>query len=151
MNPSALGGAGTYNTTTNAANFSITSGDVNGYASAVISAMAGGDFSIALTYYPSGVANESPTGVKIFSASLIRTIHAGVAVTDFTPPSYNYGVVSTVQFINYALTTTASDGFVNPWDNLFNLTGDIVYNVGGATARNAAVPAGAITVNPFLL
>jgi hypothetical protein len=151
MNPSALGGAGAYNTTAHAANFSITSGDPNGYASAVISAMAGGDFSIALTYYPSGVASESGTGLKVFAASLIRTIHAGVPVPDFTPPSYNYGVVSTVQFINYALTTTASDGFVNPWDNIFNLTGDIVYNVVGATELNAGVPAGAITLNPFLV
>ncbi|OHD63314.1 MAG: hypothetical protein A2176_00310 [Spirochaetes bacterium RBG_13_51_14] len=43
--------------------------------------------------------------------------------------TFNYGICSQIQIMNFSQDGDAADGYVNPWHGLFNVTGRIVYYV----------------------
>ncbi len=65
------------------------------------------------------------------TASATTALPAPNTLTDPRPVSY--GISSTIKIINFAQSGDAADGRVNPWHTTFNVTGNIVYNVTGAT------------------
>ncbi|PKL18321.1 MAG: hypothetical protein CVV49_06975, partial [Spirochaetae bacterium HGW-Spirochaetae-5] len=131
----------------------ITGGDTNGLG-AVATSLIGGvnnnNFNVTFTYTPSWSASESPLGLKNITASA-KSVFDALPLNDSTPTNINYGVCSTGKVVSMSNGGEAGDGYVNPWNGIFNITGNIVYNVAGAVAPADNILTAFITADVELL
>ncbi len=78
------------------------------------------------------------------ASNVVRATVTNVNGSLFSDRTFLYGVVSQFRILNLAQSGDAADGRVNPWHDLFNLTGRVVYHIAGQAFTNA-VPAAEIT------
>ena len=115
----------------------VSGGDTSGTVDCEVTGINNNNFRVIFTYTPSWDIDEKTVGPADITASA-RTVFDGALIPDATPTNIPYGISSTVRVL-MSQGGSAADGYVNSWTDPFNVTGNIVYNIAGATSADVVL------------
>ncbi len=103
-------------------------------------------FEVEFIYVPTW-SNWTAGKVGVASRGITAEARSVLFATPLSslPVNHTYGICTSAKILSLSQNLTAADGFINPWDDAFDITGRLVYNVAAATLADV------ITIDPLLV
>jgi hypothetical protein len=108
------------------------------------------NFTVTFTYIPNW-SNWTVGEVGVALRNITATATSIGTPLSLVAASHNYGMCTSAKIVTLSHDLDAADGYINPWTSTFNVNGNFIYNILGATAPVDNIKNTDVTANLELL